>query len=707
MAFAQADLSSANCGNYNAFRTSSTYSNLMYYADKIYPSGIIKLNLAKSNEYGGVEDLYPLLGVETGNTFTQAMTIPSRFDNDKQYFRYQQFYNGIKVEGGGYTVAALMTGGGPGDPCAQAYMVSPYIISGINLNVSPTISKNNLDNILNSAVMKPGSTLTDADVQSELVITHNLLSNCAATLMWKATYFNGGPKISWINASTGQVAKTADGNIQINAPTEIYGTQTLIDNTVGGITSLSAPDGSVVGFDFRGFPDCRFRTSGNFTANLIPTTTAPAWTTALFPSAIYQSFHVATALRPAYHGIGIDFGVINVGCHCPEANAFSLGASTLATTFFVVGTDGVNSFGTFDAVGHELGHTYLNAFLDATTVGGGTLHEGISDMLGTYVESVASGTLDWVIGDDVAAIATAVHRDLQFPNANLDCFSTELTAATEVHDRCEALGHWFFLISQGNANITGLGINKSIRIVLESLNLMAMTDDYPQMRTATLAFADDEFGPCSVEALTIRKAWNAICVGPADYTDCFTIEGNPVVCEENNYLHLYIGGALNNTVYRWTFPIEWTVQGGPGNPQGNMYIGTNFLVTHFPTYDWYPRYFNIEVYCPALGSEYTQHKRVTIRDCDGDDPTCHEFYDLDGGGTPDDRSISGNELYNLPESIIKTLRVCDVMGRTLYTGEPTLFDRSTISNEGIIIIAYYDESGRLVKTEKSVLIRRE
>lgn len=149
MAFAQATLSSSNCSNYNAFRTSSTYSNLEYYADKISPTGIIILNLSKSNEYGGVEDLYPLLGVGQGTTFQLIKETSSHFDEGKYYRKYQQYYQGVKVEGGGYTVGYYI-GDGPGDPCDVAFMVSPHIANNFNISVTPSVGSGSLGTILNA-----------------------------------------------------------------------------------------------------------------------------------------------------------------------------------------------------------------------------------------------------------------------------------------------------------------------------------------------------------------------------------------------------------------------------------------------------------------------------------------------------------------------------------------------------------------------------
>ena len=696
----------SECSNYNAFLTSSTFDSLKYYTDTIYPSGIMRFDLSKSGEYGGIEDLYPLLGVEQGVTFGLINMVNSRFNSDRYYQRYQQYYEGIKVDGGGYTISAMITGGGPGNPCDQAYMLSPHILSSININKVPSVASGDLDGILNGTVMPSGSQLTDADVESELVIAYNLLNYCGYYLAWKARYINDGAKTSWIDAHTGNVLKTIDSEMYLTAPmaTAAYGMPNLDDQLNGVTTSLISLDGRVRTHNFNATCPADPVNPAQWTVGLIPTTTAGTWTNEAAPT-VFQAHHVVSSVLPVFDGISINFGTVNVGS-CTQFNATSLGGSTTANAFIFFGIIGGSTTALFDVAAHELGHTFLNDFLDYTNPGNQSLHEGIADMIGTYAESIIqTGGADWIMGDDEANVANTVDRDLQNPGNNFDCF-TDVSAlgSADRHARSKPLGHWFYIISQGKGNIIGLGANKSINIVLESLNLMGVDDDYGNMRAATLAFVDDEFGPCSLEGITVRQAWREICVGPADYSDCFSIAGNPWVCEEDDHLHLWIDGVTSGAIYRWTFPIEWTVQ---GNTSGNSYEGTHFVVTDFPKYDWYPRYFNIKVYSPTLGSDYNRFRIVKLIDCNGDDPTCEEFYGFQqGGGNTENMLIDvGSNTGTLNGQPLEFLKVFDTMGRMLYSGSVGEFDRNTILYSGIAIFSYFDRDGKFLKSEKNVLLR--
>lgn len=60
-----------------------------------------------------------------------------------------------------------------------------------------------------------------------------------------------------------------------------------------------------------------------------------------------------------------------------------------------------NSTVEYDIIGHELAHSMLRTFFDHDRIENTSLHEGLSDILGTYVESILEGDIDWIIGDNI------------------------------------------------------------------------------------------------------------------------------------------------------------------------------------------------------------------------------------------------------------------------------------------------------------------
>jgi Zn-dependent metalloprotease len=186
-------------------------------------------------------------------------------------------------------------------------------------------------------------------------------------------------------------------------------------------------------------------------------------------------------------------------------------------------------------------------------------------MLGTYIESVVQGgNIDWIIGDDLPTIAQAIGRDLKNPQYN--CFTdANANAHGDEHTRSQPLGHWFYLLSQGGSNngvlIPALGIKKALQIVLESLNGIDPKGDYPQLREKTIVAVEKHFGPCSDEAIAVRNAWEAICIGKAEVPEnCYTIRGISTVCEEGEDLSLCTIGGVAGGSFQWTFPRDWRVE---------------------------------------------------------------------------------------------------------------------------------------------------
>lgn len=652
-------------------------------------------DLSKSSEWNGVESLYPLLGISAANTFLLVDQTPSRLD-EATHSRYQQCYNGVKVEGGGYTVSELGPPGG--DPCRPVYMLTPYIASGINLNAQPNISETGLKPILLALLHQSDTSIHDLAISPELVITHNLLNDCSYRLTWKLGYTQNGSKLSWIDAHTGAILKTVATDMNINAPTEIYGVQNLNDHTVGNTTRLVSPDGSIVGYDFSDFLYCSDRKKDDFQNDLIPYTTATEWTETVAPKGLYQAFYVTSKLVPIYKSMGIDFKKVNIGAHCTEGLAGALPISTLDKSFIVIGEDGANSHALFDVIGHELAHIYINKFLsygNFGNIGSQTLHEGISDILGTYVESMVQGTTDWVMGDDNTAIGNVFNRNLA--NPTFLCYA-DVINFVRPHTRSLPLSHWFYLISVGDpANgITALGMPQAIQIVLEALAKMPEDADYEEFRESTIAIVKAKFGACSPEMFAIGRAWHAICVGP-NFENCeFALAGSDWACEESNTLQLCAEGGISPMHFRWYFPAGWEVL---GNASGNVLNDSRCLtVTQFPTYSYYPRYFNIEVHSPSSGRSYK--KRIKLIDCDGDDPTCEDYYTDTNQGN--EKTASANQVLEQEKSC-EAVKIFDITGQLLYesTDKYVFLNPGNLPNlNGLIICTYFDQYGKLVKIKK-------
>lgn len=409
--------------------------------------------------------------------------------------------------------------------------------------------------------------------------------------------------------------------------------------------------------------------------------------------------------------LGINFTNVRVGFQPAYDNAQSVaGGLPNNQADFVFGIINGVSTVEFDVVAHELGHAIVRQFIEYSLIEGGSLHEGISDMFGTFIESILDPNgLDWVIGNDMPLAI----RDLE--NTTRNCF-TNIQNEQSRHLRGEALGHWFFLCVNGSAanNIPPMNIAEVMNLVVDALPNLGNNADYPDLMRATISLAAFRFGTCSDQFRTILRAWEQICV-PTGHrmvnpnVPCADLTGVTSVCEENNIINICVS---QNAVANFNFG-RWTIIGrnstdfkSVGGMQGNSQHGGNciniFKIADMP---FYPQTITIQYWHPQIGQTLT--RRVVIRDCDGDDPTCHEYYNGVGRSSQDKLSAAiFNEFINTDDIDLRTkidngelkLIVYDLMGNIV---NPSIYsDINNITCPQILIYTYWDKNGRLIKTKK-------
>ncbi len=406
----------------------------------------------------------------------------SRLSATKKFFQYDQFYRNVKIESSHLSILIKDQ---------KPVAIYPKIFRDIKIQTSAKITLDQIE-----------STILKQDiVDSELLISP-LFGDY--TLVWKISHNDDYPKTTWVDANNGTILKTIERKFNLLGCTQTYGVQTINDNTQGGVTTLESPNGDIVVYNDGGF-FC------NWDENTIPSTTFPVWS--FDPSVskhCIQAMHTATEIQTSFECLDIEFGTINVDCGISQTNAFSLGCSTVDDAFVSFGTHpNGTSLALYDVMGHELGHTYLNQFLNYTDpTANAALHEGIADILGTYTESKVNG-LDWVIGDDEPIIAGLVNRDLSEPFC--------LGNSSSSHTNGLAIGHWFYLMSQGDNSlgIDPLGLDAAVNIILEALPMVGPNAGYPEMSEAILNVMADEFGLCSNELQSAINAWDEVCVTAA------------------------------------------------------------------------------------------------------------------------------------------------------------------------------------------------
>jgi hypothetical protein len=686
-------------------------------ADTIYPRGRILLDLAYEHLYVDAANVADLIADNVDVSFTQTQ-ISNSFLSDNEYtIRYQQNYKGLKVQGGGY-VAAFRTQKEPDDPvgpCDFAYGLSPFIITGLDLNIVPNIQINQLASIL--ANEEGFSSPLDIEIHSqELIIAHNPEFSCQAFLAYEVLYYALDARKGLINALTGEVVVTRPGYILCGAQTQDYGYQQLqcFQEPSGGL-SLQTPNTAIRTYDFSGLRLFSDQTTAgvsrnDYQSNRIPVTPNSNWGNES-TEGVYQAHFVTpkvvSSFTPILQTLGIGLGIVNVGADAIGDNAAFFEFSTNINTYIGFGqTSNGDSWATFDVVGHELGHAIINRFIKFSNHVNGSLHEGFADIFGVYAEYKHYGVVDWNMGNEIPKTL----RDLANPDPNYDCYS-DVRNEKSSHKRGIPLGYLFYLLSEGDASlgIPSLGIESAMSIMLETLKSLGSESDYTDVREEMIKITESNFDLCSDESIAIRRAWCQICVGPAPFCSfgCdFHLDGPTFICEEDDYLQICLGGNYNPVIQtRWRIiaknGLNWQAI---GNQTGNTVTGGSCLtITDLPKYPYYPQEAVIKFYSPTLGSESIIRKRIVLLDCDNDDPTCEDYYNIS--------PLIAEQVEILGQSTLKTyegasaasyFRLFNIYGQLLYEGPDNPSRSSDVINahQGIAILVSYDIKGRIIKSTK-------
>ncbi len=237
-----------------------------------------------------------------------------------------------------------------------------------------------------------------------------------------------------------------------------------------------------------------------------------------------------------------------------------------------VGTLNGNSAATLDVIGHEYTHGVTRYASGLVYEGqAGALNESFSDIFGVMVERSVTGTADWLMGEDALAI-----RSLENPESfghpatfggafwvNTDgCAPTDMNDWCGVHTNSGVQNHWFFLLAAGGwrngVNVQGIGIIDAARIAYRNLDVyMQQWSQYADARNGAIAAARDLFGECSNQHLQTINAWAAVGIG-APATAC--VPPVSIYISGPSYLNQYESGTWTayasggdgvNYTYNW------------------------------------------------------------------------------------------------------------------------------------------------------------
>lgn len=203
--------------------------------------------------------------------------------------------------------------------------------------------------------------------------------------------------------------------------------------------------------------------------------------------------------------------------------------------------DGVN-YGplvSLDIVGHELTHavTQYSAGL-VYQKESGALNESFSDIQGESIEKFASGSNDWLMGDEIGAGGSGgALRSISNPNAHgqpdtyggqywvnvVGCSPSQYNDNCGVHTNSGVQNYWFYLTSVGGSGtndngdayaVSGIGMTKAAKIAYRNLTVyMSAYSNYNDARNGAIQASIDLYGVGGAEEIAVTNAWHAVGVG--------------------------------------------------------------------------------------------------------------------------------------------------------------------------------------------------
>jgi hypothetical protein len=195
----------------------------------------------------------------------------------------------------------------------------------------------------------------------------------------------------------------------------------------------------------------------------------------------------------------------------------------------------------FNSVLEIIGHEFTHAIIfhktglvnteEITCAEFNTLHEGIADIFGIYLENLLEKSdpqnFNWIFSEQCKAVGDNFSAPKNHGYADTYNGQLYINVCSENYNPHPGAGvaeKWFVLLSdgfQGSAyndlgygysNLSGIGPEKAIQIVWNSISSLKAYSDYPAFRTITLQAAEKLYGLHSTEYIAVQNAWCAVGV---------------------------------------------------------------------------------------------------------------------------------------------------------------------------------------------------
>ena len=483
-----------------------------------------------------------------------------------EHVRYQQFYKGIKVEFGTYIVHSK--------DGMVASMNGDYKNVEV-LDVNPGMSA---DAALGAATTHVGATkylweesanartINYEKPKGELVILDNRLA-------YKFDVYSLEPLYRadvYVDAKSGEILFENNRIHHANTPatgTSLYnGNVSFTADSNNGSYRLrqTADGGGIQTYDLNN--STNYNNASDVTSSSTNFTNNATGVQAHYGAEQTYKYFFQKHNRNSYNGNG---AVIRsyVSYSTNYVNAFWDGSR------MTYGDGNGTSYGplvSLDICGHEVSHGVVEYTSNLVySYESGAMNESLADIFGESIEGFASGTNDWLMGDDIGINGSGAIRSLSNPNAfnDPDTYKGQywVTGSSDnggVHTNSGVMNHWFYILSVGKSgtndngdaySVTGIGTEKAQQIAYR-MNAVYFTSNsnYNDALQYGVQAAIDLYGQDSPEHEATADAWYAVGLGDGY---------GPVEPEECGV------GAITLSLTFDNYPEEtsWTLKNSSGN----------------------------------------------------------------------------------------------------------------------------------------------
>ena len=507
------------------------------------------------------------------NTFLKILEKQTTLSDNKGkiiHEQFQQYYKGIKVEGGIYIVHSVDN---------KIVGVNGEFIQIDNLQCKPSITSKEAFDItlkLINAKIYAWDTLakidysefvTNQDVpKGELVIINN---DKEINLAYKFCIMSVEPlnsQLVYVDANTGKIIKSdnllADATAGA-AVTRYSGTKTIytINNVQKGYYLYNGTTPAIRVFNCKTttlYPQDNFYDADN-------NWTATEWDNAQFDNIALDIYWGCKAVLDFLHDvIGINSynnanggltSFVHWGVNWQNSASWE---DNLNMRFGDGDITNTGPWGSLDVVSHEIGHkvvySAINGFLND-----GALKEGFADIISASAEKhIAPEKETWNFAEDVCN-TSPFDRSLSNPKSIgrdgkqfADTYSGTYWNG-DIYQKSTVLSHWFYIFNQGRTgtndignvyNVVGIGnINKGVQIVYNVLNnYLTINSSFQDVKEQSIQYVKNTYGDVSNESLNAMQAWYAVGVPGA----CSVNIENKTINNSSPYAVLDVGDCSLN-----------------------------------------------------------------------------------------------------------------------------------------------------------------